>query len=74
MRYLVVVRGYNEPDNNTPSDEIMVKVADYEPTEVERIKQSIEASFETDYEHGVEIQIIPIEEIQDNWKGVFEIW
>ena len=74
MKYLVVARGFNEPDNNTPSDEILAKVIDIEPTAVAKYEKVITDDLNSDYEHGVDIQIIPIEELQDEWKGVFDIW
>ena len=73
-KYLVLARGLNEPDNNTPSDEILAKVVDIEPTEVAKYEKVITDDLNSDYEHGVVVQIIPIEELQDEWRGVFDIW
>ena len=67
-KFLVVVRGYNEPGNNTPADVIWVKVADYEPQEIKRVEESIAGAFETDYPNGVDVMTFPIEDIQDEWR------
>lgn len=74
MKYLIVSRCYNEPDNNTPSDEIFVKVIECSEDEVARYVKVFEDDMGSDYPYGVEIQAIPIERIKDEWEKVVEIW
>lgn len=74
MKYLVVARGFNEPDNNTPSDEIWCKVVDIEPNEVTKYEKVFTDEFGEDYEHGVEVELRPLVEFEDEWVKVSEIW
>ena len=74
MKYLVVVRGFNEPDNNTPSDEIWVKITDIEPSYLSKCEKVYTSEFENDYEHGVSVDFYPIAEIDETWEKVMEIW
>lgn len=74
MKCLAIVRGLNEPDNNTPSDEVWVKYLDTEVLSVASVEKIITDDFNPDYEHGVEVEVIPLEEIKDEWRKVFEIW
>ena len=74
MRYLATARGFNEPDNNTPSDEIWCKVVDIEPSEVAKYEKVFTDEFSEDYEHGVEVDLRPLVEFEDEWVKVSEIW
>lgn len=74
MKYLVVVRGFNEADNNTPSDEIWVKITDIEPSDLPKYEKVYTSEFEADYEHGVSVDFYPINEIDETWLKVMEIW
>lgn len=74
MKYLVVVRGFNEADNNTPSDEIWAKITDIEPSDLTKCEKVYTSEFETDYEHGVSVDFYPIAEIDETWLKVMEIW
>lgn len=73
-KYLAIARGFNEPDNNTPSDVIWCKVVDCSDDEVAKYEKVFTDEFSEDYEHGVDVQLIPISEIQDEWEKVIEIW
>ena len=74
MKYLATARGFNEPDNNTPSDEIWCKVVDIEPSEVAKYEKVFTDEFSEDYEHGVEVELRPLVEFKDEWVKVSEIW
>lgn len=76
MKHLVVVRGYNEPDNNTPSDEIWVKVEDFDPTYNRYdLEKKYEAEFkDVDYANGVSVDCYPLAEIESGWLKISEIW
>lgn len=74
MKYLVIVRGYNEPDNNTPSDEIWAKTADIEPSDIEKYEEVYMSEFEGDYANGASVDFYPIEELDNEWRKVSEIW
>lgn len=74
MKYLATARGFNEPDNNTPSDVIWCKVVDIEPSEVEKYEKVFVNEFGEDYEHGVEVDLRPLVAFEDRWVKVSEIW
>lgn len=74
MKYLVVVRGFNEADNNTPSDEIWTKITDIEPSDLAKCEKIYTSEFEADYEHGVSVDFYPIAELDEEWLKVMEIW
>ena len=74
MKYLVVARGFNEPDNNTPSDVLWAKMTDIEPKDMAKCEKVYTSEFETDYEHGVTIDFYPLEELNEEWVKVAEIW
>lgn len=74
MNYLIVARGFNEPDNNTPSDEVFVKIIDCKQDEIERYVKRFEDDMYEDYPVGVNIEAVPVERIKDDWEKVVEIW
>ena len=74
MKYLATARGYNEPDNNTPSDEIWCKVVDIEPSGVAKYEKVFENEFAEDYAYGVMVELRPLVEYEDDWVKVSEIW
>ena len=75
MKHLVVVRGYNEPDNNTPSDEIWVRVDDFDPTfNGHDLEKKYEAEFDGDYANGTSVDYYPLAEVEGGWIKVSEIW
>lgn len=74
MNYLIVARGFNEPDNNTPSDEVFVKIIDCGQDEIERYVKRFEDDMYEDYPVGVNIETVPVERIKDDWEKVVEIW
>lgn len=74
MKYLVVVRGYNEPDNSTPSDEIWIKVTGIEPSDMAKCEKIYTDEFSEDYEHGVSVDFYPLAELDEEWLKVVEIW
>ena len=74
MKYLFIVRGFNEPDNNTPSDQIWCKVVECEPTEVSRYEKVFTDEFSEDYAYGVEVIFEPLENFEDEWVKVSDIW
>ena len=72
MKYLIVMREFYEPDNNTPSDKIWAKVEDIEDenalSEEDYIKQYIE-----DEAYDATVRFIPLEDLTE-WKKLEEIW
>lgn len=74
MKYLATARGFNEPDNNTPSDEIWCKVVDIEPSEVAKYEKVFTDDMNVDYAHGAEVELLPLVEFEDEWVKVCEIW
>lgn len=73
MKYLAVIHGFNEPDNNTPADEIWAQVVEvkdeHEKIQAEKIYHD---DFLEDY-FAVEVGFFPLEEL-DEWGKVSEIW
>lgn len=74
MKYLFMARGFNEPDNNTPSEQVWAKVVECEPTEVAHYEKTFTEDFEKDYPYGVEIMFEPLENFEDEWVKVSDIW
>ena len=74
MKYLVVVRGFNEPDNNTPSDVIWARVVDIKPDDMAKHEKNYTNEFNEDYEHGVSVDFYPLAELNDAWLKISEIW
>ena len=74
MKYLVIARGFNEPDNNTASDVLWAKMTDIDPKDMARYEKVYTSEFENDYEHGVSIDFYPADELEDEWIKVSEIW
>lgn len=75
MKYLVVIHGYNEPDNNTPSDVVFVKVVECaNDGEVMRARTKIYKDFEEDFIEGADISMYKIDDLNDNYKRVMEVW
>lgn len=74
MKYLAIARGLNEPDNNTPSDEILARVVDIEPTEKEGYEKALEKELSETYDYGVEVSLYELAQLQDNWGEVATIW
>lgn len=73
MKYLAVVRGCNEPDNNTPSDVLWCKVVEID-NNLEQAKKTYEKEFEKDYEYGAEVSLYPLSELENKWTRIQEIW
>lgn len=74
MKYLVILRGFNEPDNNTPSDEIWAKVVDIEMSEMAKCEKVYTNEFEGDYANSVSVDFYPLDEMDNEWVKVSEIW
>lgn len=74
MKYLVILRGLNEPDNNTPSDEIWANVVDIDIDEMAKHEKAYTSEFEGDYTHGVSVDFYPLDEMEHGWVKVSEIW
>lgn len=74
MKYLVVMHGYNEPDNNTPSDDIFVRVENLEPDELAEREKYYHRKWEDEYANGIELDFYPLEELEDGLTKVVEIW
>ena len=74
MKYLFTARGLNEPDYNTPSDEIWCKLVECEPSEVERYAKVFKNDMAEDYVNGVVVEYRPLEMFKDEWVKVSVIW
>ena len=74
MEYITIVRGYNEPDNNTPSSEVFVKAIKCEPSRLSEYEATIVEEFSEDYPIEVEVVSIPLDEIREGWKRGATIW
>ena len=74
MEYLVIARGFNEPDNNTPSDEIWARVYEIEPDKVEEKDKEITAYWEEDYPNGVSVEFFPLSDVKEGWRKISVIW
>ena len=75
MKYLVVMRESFECDNNTPSDQVWCKVSefktDHEKSQAENIyiNECVEEGA-----IGAEVEFIPLNELDEEWVKVSEIW
>lgn len=76
MRYLLIARGLNEPDNNTPSDEILCRVVECDSEHIAGVAKLCVAELENSgaYDHGVEADYRPLDEFNQGWAKVTEIW
>lgn len=75
MKYLVVLHEWFECDNNTPSDKIWVKITEFknEHEKIHAEKVYID-EFMEDGCYDVSVNFIPIEEVEEEWAKVEEIW
>ena len=75
MKYLAVIRGANEPDNNTPSNEVFVKVVEcFNDREVMATRAKIYKDFEGDFIEGADVSMYKIDDLSDYYKRVMEVW
>lgn len=74
MKYLAVARGFNEPDNNTPSEDILVRVVDIEPSEKEGFEKTFEEELSKSFDHGSSVALYKLDQLQDSWGEVATIW
>lgn len=72
MKYLAILRGLNESDNNTPSDVVYAKIieSDKHPQDIE---MTIVQENEEDFDYGVEVSVMPLESLS-NWTKATTIW
>lgn len=73
MKYLVVMREYYESDNNTPSDKIWVKVANFESEQEKSQAEKKYLKEVSDEAVDCEIDFRPLEDLSE-WEKVMEIW
>ena len=71
MKYLAIIRGYNERDNNTPSDEIWVSVIATDTPSV--MARKIENEWQDTFNFNIEVELMPLEELKE-WRKISEIW
>jgi len=74
MKYLAIVRGLNEPDNNTPSDEIWTRLIECEPDDLVEKEKEIKEYWSEDYPIGVVVVFIPLKVIKEGWAKGLTIW
>lgn len=71
MKYLAVIRGYNECDNNTPSDEIWCSVVETDTPNI--TAREIENEWRDNFNFDIGVDLIPLEELK-KWKKIATIW
>lgn len=75
MKYLVVLHEYFECDNNTPSDKLWVKITEFKDEHEKILAEKIyTGEFMEDGCCDVSVKFIPVEEIDEEWEKVEEIW
>lgn len=73
MKYIIVVRGFNEPDNNTPSEVIRVGYGVYNCSK-KRLAEKIEKEWSEIHPCGVSVQVFTQEELNLRYEKAFDIW
>lgn len=71
---LVVAKGLNEPDNNTPESEVLVKIVDIESSEVPEQRDELMEDLSGEYDKGVEIDFYPLDSFDGDWAKVATMW
>lgn len=71
MRYLAVIRGYNEGDNNTPTDEVWASVVATDTPNI--TARNIENEWRDTFNFDIEVELIPLEDLR-GWKKISERW
>ena len=74
MRYLFIARVINEPDNNTPQEQIWCKVVECDVKEVANYEKSFRDEFMEISNHDVEIIFEPLDNFEDEWFKISELW
>lgn len=75
MKYVAIVRGFNEPDNNTPSDEVFATVVECaNDKEVMEARTKIYKDFEDDFTEGAEVMMYELDYLSEGYKRILEIW
>lgn len=75
MKYIAIVRGFNESDNNTPSDEIFITVVECSnDKEVMKTRSKIYEEFENAFTDGAEVIMYALDELTSGYKRIREIW
>lgn len=73
-KYLVIARAFNEPDNNTPSSEVWVKVSEFkDDSQANQAESIIADDWLTDYQ-DVDVEIIPLDELDEEWRNISETY
>lgn len=74
MKYVSVARTCCEPDNNTPSNEVWLKIVECEPSEVSKLESIFANDFLSDGCADCEVELIPYDTFKDEWFKVSEQW
>lgn len=75
MKYLVVMGAFYERDNNTPSEQVWAKITELnDEHEIEQLKEIYRKECLDNEAFDVFIDFYPLEELQDRWESVVEIW
>lgn len=74
MKYLVVATCYNEPDNNEPQEEILVRVADIGTGEKEKFREAYKDELSRIYDVNIEVDFLPLYALNENWSNVATFW
>lgn len=74
MKYVIIIRGANEPDNNTPADVIWVGVMEFAVMNKEDIEKTITDEWGKDYDCGVDVQLFTLDELDGTYRKALELW
>ena len=75
MKYLVVMRECFECDNNTPSDKIWAKIAEFKNEHEKNQAENIYLNeCVSEGATGACVDFYPLEDLKDEWVKVGEIW
>lgn len=72
-KYLVIARVFNEPDNNTPESEVWAKVSEFNEEDISQA-ESIIANDWLDDCVDVDVEIIPLDTLDEEWQVISEIY
>lgn len=74
MKYLFIARVINEPDNNTPQEQIWCKVVECDVKEVANYEKSFRDEFMEISNYDVEIIFEPLDNFEDEWFKISDLW
>ena len=72
MKYLAIARVFNEPDNNTPSNEVFVKSIECSEKDKDRLEEHLAHRFVVEGRVDCDVELWPLPSIKDEWQKVSE--